>query len=112
METKSFRQICSRSKSAHVKASYHQWMERKCPILKDIWVTESQIHRGWKGPHQGRVEGEDHHPQPAGHALPNAPQDTIGLLGHKATLLAHSQPVVHQDIQVLLCRAPLLRAIL
>ncbi|XP_052556631.1 uncharacterized protein LOC128089357 isoform X2 [Tympanuchus pallidicinctus] len=57
--------------------------------------------------HQGRVEGEDHLPQPAGHALFNAPQDAIGPLGHKGTLLAHGQPVVHQDTQVPLCRAPL-----
>jgi len=38
---------------------------------------------------QGRVEGEDHLPCPAGHALFNIPQDTIGLLGHRGTLLAH-----------------------
>jgi len=35
----------------------------------------------------------------------NAPQATIGLLGCKDTLQAHGQPVVHQDTQVLLCRA-------
>jgi len=45
-------------------------------------------------PHQGRVEEEDHLPRPAGHTLFNAPQDTIGLRGHKGTLLAHGQPVV------------------
>jgi len=32
---------------------------------------------------------------------------SIGLLGHKCTLLAHGQPVSHQDTQVPLCRAPL-----
>jgi len=56
-------------------------------------------------PQQARIEGEDHLPQPAGHDFLNAPQDTIGLLGHKGTLLAHGQPVVLQDPQVL-CRAP------
>ena len=30
----------------------------------------------------------------------------IGLLGHKGTLLAHGHPIIHQDTQVLLCRAP------
>ena len=56
-------------------------------------------------PHQGRSEGEDHLLLSAGHALFNAPQDTIGLLGHKGTLLTHGQPVLHQDPQVFLCRA-------
>ena len=51
------------------------------------------------------VEGEDHLPQTAGNAVPNAPQDTVGLLGHKSTLLAHGQLVVHQDPHILLCRA-------
>lgn len=27
----------------------------------------------------GLSEGQDHLPQPSGHAFPNAPQDTIGL---------------------------------
>ena len=34
------------------------------------------------------------------------PQDTTGLLGHKGILQAYGQPVVHQDTQVRLCRAP------
>jgi len=37
----------------------------------------------------------------------NVFQATTDLLGHKGTLLAHGQPVVHQDNQVLLYRAPL-----
>ena len=41
------------------------------------------------GLHQGRVEGDDHLPQCAGHTLLNARQYAIGLLGHKATLLAN-----------------------
>jgi len=56
-------------------------------------------------PHQGREEGEDHLPQPVGHTLCNAPQDGIGLLGHKGTLLAHGQPVVLWDTQVLLLQS-------
>jgi len=39
-----------------------------------------------------------------------APQDIIGL-GHKDTLLAHDQTVIHQDPQVLLCRTPLQQVI-
>ncbi|GAB0178988.1 transmembrane protein 255B [Grus japonensis] len=50
----------------------------------------------------GRAEGEDNLPRPAGHALLNAAQDTIGLPGHEGTLLAHGELVVHQDSQVLL----------
>jgi len=62
-------------------------------------------------PHQRRAEGEDHLPWPAGHTLFNAPQDTIGLLVHKVTLLDHGQPVVHQHTPVLFCRAPFQNAI-
>lgn len=48
-------------------------------------------------PHQGRAEGKDHLPRPAGHTLLNVPQNAISLLGHEGTLLPHSQPAVHQD---------------
>jgi len=57
-------------------------------------------------PHQGRVERKDCLPQSTGHALFNAPQDTIGLLGHRGPLLARGQSLAHQDTQVLLLRAP------
>jgi len=55
-------------------------------------------------PHQDWVEGKEDLPQPAGNALCDVPLDPIGLLDHKGTLLAHGQPAVHQDSQVL-CRA-------
>ncbi|XP_050567062.1 uncharacterized protein LOC118250829 [Cygnus atratus] len=42
-----------------------------------------------------------------GHSTPGS----LGLLGHEGTLLAHGQPVVHQDPQVLLLRAPLQQVI-
>ena len=42
------------------------------------------------GPHQGRVEGEENLPQPAGHIPLDAAQDAIGLLGSQGTLLAHA----------------------
>ena len=52
------------------------------------------------GPHQGRVEGEENLPRPAGHTLLNAPQDPIGLLESQGTVLAYGQLVVRQDNQV------------
>ncbi|PKU32480.1 hypothetical protein llap_17216 [Limosa lapponica baueri] len=39
------------------------------------------------GLHQRRAEGQDNLSRPAGHTLPDAPQDAIDLLGHKGTLL-------------------------
>ncbi|KAK4807218.1 hypothetical protein QYF61_024338 [Mycteria americana] len=56
-------------------------------------------------PHQRRVQGHDHFPSPAGHAIFDTSQDAIGLLGHLGTLLAHIQPAVNQHPQVLLCLA-------
>ncbi|KAK4824802.1 LOW QUALITY PROTEIN: hypothetical protein QYF61_019470 [Mycteria americana] len=74
-------------------------------------------------PHQCRVQGHDHCPSPAGHAIPDTSQDTIGFLGHLGTLLAHIQgaigflgrlgtllahiqPAVNQHSQVLFCSFP------
>ena len=48
-------------------------------------------------PDQGRVEGKDHLPWPAGHTPFNIPQNSTGLTGHKGTLQAYGQPVIHQD---------------
>ncbi|KAK4815893.1 LOW QUALITY PROTEIN: hypothetical protein QYF61_009944 [Mycteria americana] len=56
-------------------------------------------------PHQCRVQGHDHCPSPAGHAISDTTQDAIGFLGHLGTLLAHIQPAVDQHPQVLLCLA-------
>ena len=44
--------------------------------------------------------GVDHFPVPAGHAISDASQDAIGLLGHLGTLLAHVQPAGDQPPQV------------
>ena len=48
--------------------------------------------------------GEENHSHPAGHALCHAPHGSIGLLGHKDTLLPHvslgstaGQPLANQD---------------
>ncbi|KAK4824741.1 hypothetical protein QYF61_018213 [Mycteria americana] len=59
------------------------------------------------GSHQSRVEGQNHLPQPAGHASSDAAQDTVGLLHCKRTLLPHVQLFVHQYPQVLFHRATL-----
>ena len=57
-------------------------------------------------PGKSRV-GRNHLPPSASHTYFKVPQDVTGLIGHKGTLLAHGQPVVHQDSQVLLHRARL-----
>ncbi|XP_075604140.1 sodium/potassium-transporting ATPase subunit beta-1-interacting protein 2 isoform X3 [Balearica regulorum gibbericeps] len=41
----------------------------------------------WGWLHQCRVDGRDHLPQPAGSALPDAAQDTIGRLCHESALM-------------------------
>ncbi|KAK4822237.1 hypothetical protein QYF61_011878 [Mycteria americana] len=56
-------------------------------------------------PHQCRVQGHDHFPSPAGHAISDTSQDAIGFLGHLGTLLAHIQEGVSQHPQVLFCLA-------
>ncbi|KAK4820689.1 hypothetical protein QYF61_003609 [Mycteria americana] len=56
-------------------------------------------------PHQCRVQGHDHFPSPAGHAIFDTSQDAIGFLGHLGTLLAHIQAAVNKHPQVLLCQA-------
>ncbi|KAK4825851.1 hypothetical protein QYF61_003102 [Mycteria americana] len=56
-------------------------------------------------PHRCRVQGHDHFPSPAGHAISNTSQDAIGFLGRLGTLLAHIQPAVNQHPQVLFCWA-------
>ncbi|KAK4819909.1 hypothetical protein QYF61_014644 [Mycteria americana] len=52
-------------------------------------------------PHQCPVQGHDHCPAPAGHAIPDTSQDAVGFLGHLGTLLAHIQLAVNQHSQVL-----------
>ncbi|KAK4827068.1 hypothetical protein QYF61_013709 [Mycteria americana] len=56
-------------------------------------------------PHQCQVQGHNHFPSPAGHAIFDTGQDAIGLLGRLGTLLAHIQAAVNQHPQVLLCQA-------
>ncbi|PKU45108.1 hypothetical protein llap_4594 [Limosa lapponica baueri] len=59
------------------------------------------------GSHQSREEGQNHLPEPAGHASFDAAQHTVGLLGCKPTLLAHIELLIYQHPQVLLLRAAL-----
>ncbi|KAK4829697.1 hypothetical protein QYF61_006072 [Mycteria americana] len=59
------------------------------------------------GSHQNRVEGQNHLPQPAGHASLDAAQDTVGLLGCECSLVAHGQLFIHQYPHILLCTAAL-----
>ncbi|KAK4819900.1 hypothetical protein QYF61_014635 [Mycteria americana] len=50
-------------------------------------------------PHQCRVQGHNHCPTPAGHAIPDTSQDAVGFLGHLGTLPAHIQLAVDQHPQ-------------
>ncbi|KAK4827428.1 hypothetical protein QYF61_017866 [Mycteria americana] len=85
----------------------------RCPSLDMLQhLNVSLVVRGPKlnsvfevWPHQCRVQGHDHFPTPAGHAIFDTSQDAIGFLGHLGTLLAHIQAAVNQHSQVLLCQA-------
>lgn len=59
------------------------------------------------GPHEGRAEGDNYLPLPAGHPFTDVAQDTIGLLSCKHTLLAHVKLFDHWNPQALLHRAAL-----
>jgi len=52
------------------------YLEQKSPEVDTVLQV-------W--PHQGKLEGKDNLPRPAGHSLFNASQDTVGLLGHRRT---------------------------
>ncbi|KAK4832342.1 hypothetical protein QYF61_021871 [Mycteria americana] len=85
----------------------------RCPSLDTLQhLNVSLVVRGPKlntvfevRPHQCRVQGHDHFPSPAGHAIFDTGQDAIGLLGRLGTLLAHIQAAVNQHSQALLCQA-------
>ncbi|KAK4821882.1 hypothetical protein QYF61_004398 [Mycteria americana] len=85
----------------------------RCPSLDTLQhLNVSLVVRGPKlntvfevRPHQCRVQGHDHFPSPAGHAIFDTSQDAIGFLGHLGTLPAHIQLAVDQHPQVLLCLA-------
>ena len=58
------------------------------------------------GLYKARVEEENPLPLPSATSF-DAVQDTVGLPGCKSTLLAYVQLFIHQDPQVLFCRAAL-----
>ena len=62
-----------------------------CGPLLDTVQVRSHLHR---------VEGQDHLPQPTGHACFDAAQDLIGSVGCEGTLLAHVKFSIHQQPQV------------
>jgi len=49
-------------------------------------------------PHEGRIEGNDPLPLPAGHYTFDAAQEVVGFLGCKCTLLAHVKFFIYQDL--------------
>ncbi|KAK4822933.1 hypothetical protein QYF61_023433 [Mycteria americana] len=85
----------------------------RCPSLDTLQhLNVSLVVRGPKlntvfkvRPHQCRVQGDNHFPTPAGHAVFDTSQDAVGFLGHLGTLLAHVQLAVNQHPQVLFCWA-------
>ncbi|KAK4816275.1 hypothetical protein QYF61_014347, partial [Mycteria americana] len=85
----------------------------RCPSLDMLQpLNVSLVGRGPKlntvfevRPHQCPVQGHDHFPSPAGHAIFHTSQDAFGFLGHLDTLLARIQLAVNQHPQVLLCWA-------
>ncbi|KAK4832354.1 hypothetical protein QYF61_021953, partial [Mycteria americana] len=85
----------------------------RCPSLDTLQhlniplvVGGPKLNTGFEvRPHQCRVQGHNHFPSPAGHAIFDTGQDAIGLLGCLGTLLAHIQAAVNKHPQVLLCQA-------
>ncbi|KAK4829606.1 hypothetical protein QYF61_005706, partial [Mycteria americana] len=81
----------------------------RCPSLDTLQhlnvslvVGGPKLNTGFEvRPHQCRVQGDNHFPRPAGHAISDTSQDAIGFLGHLRTLLAHIQAAVNQHPQVL-----------
>ena len=58
-------------------------------------------------PHEGRVERHNPLSRPTSHPSVDAVQDAVGLVGYKHALLALVKIFIHQNPQVLLCRAAL-----
>lgn len=48
-------------------------------------------------PHKYRAQRDGPFPRPAGNAVPDTPQDTVGPFGSQGTLLAHAHLAVDQD---------------
>ncbi|KAK4818807.1 hypothetical protein QYF61_019736 [Mycteria americana] len=103
LSTTSFQAVVESSKTLH---------QLRCPSLDTLQhLNVSLVVGGPKlntvfevQPHQCQVQGDNHFPSPAGHAIVDTSQDAIGFLGHLGTLLAHIQPAVNQHPQVLFHR--------
>ncbi|KAK4818808.1 hypothetical protein QYF61_019737 [Mycteria americana] len=104
LSTTSFQAVVECNKTLH---------QLRCPSLHTLQhLNVSLVVGGPKlntvfevWPHQCRVQGHDHFPSPAGHAIVDTSQDAIGFLGRLGTLLAHIQAAVNQHPQVLFCQA-------
>ncbi|KAK4831235.1 hypothetical protein QYF61_016333 [Mycteria americana] len=104
LSTTSFQIVVESDKTLH---------QLRCPSLDTLQhLNVSLVVRGPKlntvfevRPHQCRVQGHNHFPSPAGHAIFDTSQDTIGFLGRLGTLLAHIQAAVNKHPQVLFCLA-------
>lgn len=81
------------------QATHHLWAQfLLCPELGSPELDSTLQ----MCPPQGRVEDKENLLRSAGHALCNASQLTIGLLGHEGTPVSHSHHDGHQDTQILL----------
>jgi len=77
----------------------------QCDCISSVLGSWKQDPALWVWAHQCWAEGKVHLPWPAGKVLYSAAQGPVGCLCCKGALLAHGQLGVHQDPQVLLCRA-------
>ncbi|KAK4810558.1 hypothetical protein QYF61_004521 [Mycteria americana] len=96
-----------RSQYRPLRNATHHWSPRPVHHLNvSLVVGGPKLNTVFEvRPHQCRVQGHDHFPSPAGHAIFDTSQDAIGFLGRLGTVLAHIQPAVNQHPQVLLCQA-------
>ncbi|KAK4826742.1 hypothetical protein QYF61_010995 [Mycteria americana] len=90
-------------------SSYHLLLEKRDqhpPRYNLLSVRGPKLNTVFEvQPHYCQVQGDNHFPSPAGHAIFDTSQDAIGFLGHLGTLLAHIQEAVNQHPQVLFCQA-------
>ncbi|KAK4832719.1 LOW QUALITY PROTEIN: hypothetical protein QYF61_025208, partial [Mycteria americana] len=77
------------------------------PLNVSLVVRGPKLNTGFEATFEASftIQGHDHFPSPAGHAMSDTSQDAIGLLGRLGTLLAHIQAAVDQHSQVLFLQA-------
>lgn len=81
------------------------WTHSNSSMSLSYWGAQHCTQHSKARPHRGRIEGTDPLHQPAGDSAPDELWDTICLLGHKGTLVAHGQLGVPKDQQVLFHKA-------